>query len=29
MGDGGAVMMMIESLIAFVDEVNNRPIGKP
>jgi hypothetical protein len=27
--DGGAVMMMLESLIAFVDEVNDRPVGKP
>jgi hypothetical protein len=27
--DGGAVMMMPESLIAFVDEVNGRPVGKP
>jgi hypothetical protein len=25
----GAVMMMPESLIAFVDEVNDRPVGKP
>jgi hypothetical protein len=25
----GAVIMMPESLIAFVDEVNNRPVGKP
>jgi hypothetical protein len=27
--DGGAMMMMPESLIAFVDEVNDRPVGKP
>jgi hypothetical protein len=25
----GAVIMMPESLIAFVDEVNDRPVGKP
>jgi hypothetical protein len=25
----GAVMMMSESLIVFVDEVNDRPVGKP
>jgi hypothetical protein len=27
--DGGAVMMMLEGLIAFVDEVNDQPVGKP
>jgi hypothetical protein len=25
----GAVIMMPERLIAFVDEVNDRPVGKP
>jgi hypothetical protein len=25
----GTVMIMPESLIAFVDEVNDRPVGKP
>jgi hypothetical protein len=28
-GYDGAVMMMPESLIAFVDELNDRPVGKP
>jgi hypothetical protein len=27
--DGGMVMMLPESLIVFVDEVNDRPVGKP
>jgi hypothetical protein len=25
----GTVMMMLESLIAFADEVNDRPVGNP
>jgi hypothetical protein len=25
----GAVMMVLESLLAFVDEVNDQPVGKP